>query len=146
MRMHFLQPETKKSPVAWCEKNSAAAEDAKSESKWRKHDHWLSQIHRCCLRFLQTGEPFNRVSGGALNKVYCCYSVWSESYVMAYRELPHYNHVKPAEGGKNTLSNLLALFPWNNSFNTSSFGPAHAVLILFEQCRWDAQYIYFPSN
>lgn len=39
MSLHFLQPETKKSPVAWCEKSSAAAEDVKSESKWKKHDH-----------------------------------------------------------------------------------------------------------
>lgn len=39
MRLHILQPEMKQSPVAWCEKSSAAAEDVNSESKWKKHDH-----------------------------------------------------------------------------------------------------------
>lgn len=41
MRLQILQPEMKKSPVAWCERSSAAAEDVKSESKGEKHDHWL---------------------------------------------------------------------------------------------------------
>lgn len=109
-----------------------------------------SQSHLC--RFCWLEEPFHRLSGGFLKKLYYSYSVHANAWPLrsisdglrGITALRSRQTCRRRE--KNTLSNLLALFPWNSSFNTSSFGPAHAVLILFAQCRRDAQYIYFPSN
>lgn len=39
-----------------------------------------SQIHLCCFLFLLTGEPFSRVSGGFLNKLYYGYGVHANAW------------------------------------------------------------------